>query len=100
MSLQSPRTRNGMPNEPVIDIDRLVLMANQIADFFAPYPPPRRQEGIRNHLRSYWEPRMRKALLEHIERGADGLNADVVAAAHLLNQANTEQKGYYGPPKA
>ncbi|MCY3732831.1 MAG: formate dehydrogenase subunit delta, partial [Chloroflexi bacterium] len=34
-------------------------MANQIGDFFAPYPPERAREGLRNHLRTYWDPRMR-----------------------------------------
>ncbi|MEW6038129.1 MAG: formate dehydrogenase subunit delta [Pseudomonadota bacterium] len=100
MNLQQPQHREGDRSEAVIDLDRLVLMANQIADFFAPYPPLRRHEGIRNHLRTYWDPRMRKALLDHIDHGGEGLNADVVAGANLLKQADTEQKGYYGPPKA
>ncbi|MBS3963452.1 MAG: formate dehydrogenase subunit delta [Methylomonas sp.] len=100
MSLHQSQSRADNANPPVIDIDRLILMANQIGDFFAPYPPIRRQEGLRNHLRTYWEPRMREALLAHIECGGKGLNADVIAAAQLLNQADAEQKGYYGPPKA
>jgi formate dehydrogenase subunit delta len=37
---------------PVMALDRIVAMANQIGDFFAPYPPERRAEGIRNHLRT------------------------------------------------
>jgi formate dehydrogenase subunit delta len=83
----------------VLELERLVTMANQIGDFFSPYPPSRRAEGIRNHLRTYWDPRMREALLEHIERGAAGLNPDVVAGARLLLQTDPSTKGYYGPPK-
>ena len=56
----------------VIELDRLIAMANQIGDFFAPYPPERAREGLRNHLRTYWDPRMRSALLAHIDAGGEG----------------------------
>ena len=58
----------------VIEIDVLVGMANQIGDFFGPYPPRQKTEGIRNHLRHYWDPRMREALLRHVQAGGAGLN--------------------------
>ena len=38
---------SGEMGETVLDLDRLLSMANQIGDFFAPYPPARRAEGIR-----------------------------------------------------
>ena len=84
----------------VIDLDHLVAMANQIGDFFAPYPPERAREGLRNHLRTYWDPRMRTALLEHVEAGGEGLQERVIEAARLLKDSQAEKKGYYGPPKA
>jgi formate dehydrogenase subunit delta len=85
---------------PVIDVERLVEMANQIGDFFAPYPPGQRTEGIRNHLRHYWDPRMREALLAHIDAGAVGLSAHVVEAArHLREQTQSSARGYAGPPR-
>ena len=84
----------------VIDMDRLITMANQIGDFFAPYPPERAREGLRNHLRTYWDPRMRSALLEHIDVGADGLDERVIEAAQLLRDKKTDKSGYYGPPQA
>ena len=41
-------------------IERLVAMANDIANFFAAEPEGEvAVEGVRNHLRRYWEPRMR-----------------------------------------
>lgn len=83
----------------VLAMERLLAMANQIGDFFAPYPPARRAEGIRNHLRTYWDPRMREALLAHIAAGGTGLHAHVIEGARLL-QETTDKKGYYGPPKA
>lgn len=83
----------------VIELDRLVAMANQIGDFFSPYPPERGAEGLRNHLRTYWDPRMRSALLAHIDAGGEGLSELVIAGAKLLRDEKAEKDGYYGPPK-
>jgi formate dehydrogenase subunit delta len=84
----------------VIDLEHLVAMANQIGDFFAPYPRERALEGLRNHFRSYWDPRMRAALLEHIDAGGDGLDERVIEGALMLRDTASEKSGYYGPPKA
>jgi len=84
----------------VIDMDQLIIMANQIGDFFAPYPPERAREGLRNHLRTYWDPRMRDALLEHIDAGGDGLDDRVIEAGQQLRDKAAEKNGYYGPPQA
>ncbi len=84
----------------VIDLDHLITMANQIGDFFSPYPPERAREGLRNHLRTYWDPRMRDALLAHVNAGGDGLETRVIEAAHLLCDEAAEKSGYYGPPKS
>ena len=84
----------------VIDMDQLIIMANQIGDFFAPYPPDRAREGLRNHLRTYWDPRMRDALLEHIDAGGDGLDDRVIEAGQQLRDKATDKSGYYGPPQA
>ncbi len=94
------RTAAETDDRGVLPLERLIVMANQISAFFAPYPPERRAEGIRNHLRSYWEPRMRAELLAHIARGGDGLDPQVIAGARLLEMPDHEQRGYYGPPKA
>ena len=84
----------------VIDMDNLIVMANQIGDFFAPYPPERCREGLRNHIRTYWDPRMRSALLAHIDAGGDGLDERVIDAAQQLRDKSTDKSGYYGPPQA
>jgi formate dehydrogenase subunit delta len=80
-------------------VDRLIVMANQIADFFAPYPSVRRAEGIRNHLRTYWDPRMRQDLVDYIAAGGEGLSPSIADGVRLLTNGE-EKKGYYGPPKA
>jgi formate dehydrogenase subunit delta len=85
-------------DKTVLGLDRLITMANQIGDFFAPYPSERRAEGIRNHLRTYWDPRMRADLLDHIASGGENLKPFVVEGALLL-KSGADQTGYYGPPQ-
>jgi formate dehydrogenase subunit delta len=85
---------------PVMASERIVVMANQIGDFFAPYPPARRAEGIRNHLRTYWDPRMRAQLLALVADGGGGLAPPVIEGARLLQEEAQKKPGYYGPPKA
>jgi len=83
----------------VIDLQRLITIANQIGDFFSPYPPERAREGLRNHLRTYWDPRMRSALLAHIDAGGDGLDLRVIEGAQQLREKAADKSGYYGPPQ-
>ena len=83
----------------VIDLERLIAMANQIGDFFASYPPERAREGFRNHVRINWDPRMRNALLEHIDAGGDGLDLRVIEGAQQLREKAADKSGYYGPPQ-
>ncbi len=94
------QTQTQAGRTPVMALERIVLMANQIGDFFAPYPPERRAEGIRNHLRTYWDPRMREELLAHVAAGGEGLSPHVADAAKLLLDETHEKHSYYGPPKA
>ena len=52
-----------------MDADNLVHMANHIGEFFQALPE--REEAvfeITQHLRKFWAPRMRRELLEHIDR--------------------------------
>ena len=53
-----------------MDINNLVHMANQIGEFFSAYPDrDEALEGIANHIRKFWEPRMRLQLFEGIDAG-------------------------------
>ncbi|WP_153101643.1 formate dehydrogenase subunit delta [Paraburkholderia hayleyella] len=48
--------------------DNLIGMANQIGDFFASLPGhDEALEGIADHIRRFWEPRMRRALLATLD---------------------------------
>jgi formate dehydrogenase subunit delta len=57
-----------------MDPHLLVAMVNEIAAFFAGEDPPKAAENVANHLRRYWDPRMRKQILEHASNGGEGLS--------------------------
>ena len=52
----------------------MVHMANQIALFFASYPKEEAVASITNHLKMFWEPRMRRQIIEYVASGGHGLN--------------------------
>lgn len=57
----------------------LVTMANQIGDFFGTLKNREQSlEEIANHLRRFWEPRMRLALLAHVDQQAGAGLSDIV----------------------
>lgn len=63
--------------------EKMVTMANQIASFFNTQPGDA-PEKIALHLSDFWEPRMRRQLLDYIASGGEGLNPSVQEAAKLL----------------
>lgn len=76
-----------------MDVNNLINMANQIGTFFESMPD--RQQAVHDiasHIRRFWEPRMRRTLLESLEQNqAQGLS-DIVREAlsthrQLLAQA-------------
>lgn len=52
---------------------KLVYMANQIATFFASQPHGTAVSGIENHIRTFWDPRMRAKILAVMAGGGAGL---------------------------
>ncbi len=67
-------------------LDRLVYMANQIAGFFESQGGGTAGEDTATHLRRYWEPRMRAAIIAHLEAGGAGLDDTARAAVARLGQ--------------
>lgn len=67
-----------------MDIDNLVRMANRIGDFFDALPDAdEARDGVADHLKRFWEPRMRREILRHLdEAGGAGLKPIVVEALH------------------
>jgi formate dehydrogenase subunit delta len=66
-----------------MDIHHLVKMANDIGAFYEAMPD--RSEAISSiatHLKNFWEPRMRREIIEYAKQGADSLK-DIVRQAVL-----------------
>ena len=64
--------------------DRLVYMANQIGKFFEVQRADEVVPGISNHIKKFWDPRMRQAIFAYIDAGGDGLDPPVrEAILHL-----------------
>lgn len=61
--------------------DSIIRMANQIATFFATYPRAQAVQGTYDHIKSFWDPRMRKKLAEKVAAGGDGLSEIALEAA-------------------
>jgi formate dehydrogenase subunit delta len=72
--------------------DRLVYMANQIGKFFEVQRAEEIVPGIANHIRKFWDPRMRKAIFAYMDAGGEGINPPVREALDRL-QAEAGQKG-------
>jgi formate dehydrogenase subunit delta len=53
-----------------MDLANLVRMANRIGDFFEAMPDAdEARAGIAQHLQRFWEPRMRRELVAHVDAG-------------------------------
>ena len=64
----------------------MVRMANQIGAFFKSYGDDYAKKEIAVHINSFWDPRMRKMLIAHLETGGEGLDTLVKAAADNIKR--------------
>ncbi len=68
-----------------MNVERLVLMANDIGNFFGgELRPEERVEGVRNHLAKFWDWRMRRQILAHAREGGADLSDHVREAVLKL----------------
>ncbi|MFB6462369.1 formate dehydrogenase subunit delta [Bradyrhizobium tunisiense] len=67
--------------------DRLIYMANQIGTFFRSQGHGKSVPGIAEHIRKFWDPRMKRAIFAHLDAGGAGLEPDVREAIASLKQA-------------
>jgi formate dehydrogenase subunit delta len=65
---------------------KLVSMANQIGHFFVAQRNDRAVIEIAAHLRQFWEPRMRRAIVAHLDKGGAGLHPVVAEAVQQLRE--------------
>jgi formate dehydrogenase subunit delta len=75
-----------------MNIDLLIKMTNEIGEFFAGVEvndPAAAARDVANHLKRYWEPRMRAQMLKYYEeRGGAGLTDLGKTAVGLLYAAS------------
>jgi formate dehydrogenase subunit delta len=64
--------------------DRLVYMANQIGKFFESQGHDKAVPGVAEHIRKFWDPRMRKSIFAHLDAGGAGLAPNVLEALTTL----------------
>lgn len=64
--------------------DRLIYMANQIGKFFKSQGKAGTVPGIADHIKKFWNPRMRSAILAHLDEGGAGLDPEVRDAVETL----------------
>ena len=64
--------------------DKLVYMANQIGTAFNHQKEEDAIVSIAQHIKAFWDPRMRAGLLAHAAAGGKGLNPRVLAALRTL----------------
>jgi formate dehydrogenase subunit delta len=70
-----------------MDADRLVAMANQIGRFFHAQGEAAVVNGVEDHLRKFWDPRMRREIVEILRKGGEGLAPGVREAVRRLESA-------------
>ncbi len=54
--------------------EKLVYMANQIGKFFAHRPEEHAIADTADHLKKYWDPRMRREIVDHLNAGGADLD--------------------------
>jgi formate dehydrogenase subunit delta len=64
----------------------LVTMANDIANFFNSEmaSPEEAAAGVALHISRYWDPRMRRHIIDHGRQGGQGLSPTAAAAVRQL----------------
>ncbi|HEY1874552.1 MAG TPA: formate dehydrogenase subunit delta [Steroidobacteraceae bacterium] len=90
-----------------MNIDLLIKMANEIGDFFNGAEVHDTQAAARdvaNHIKRYWEPRMRAQMLKYYEErqgaGLSDLAKNAVALLHAASQAPPAVSAPGAPPAA
>ena len=62
----------------------MIHRANQIALFFASYPHDEAVTGVADHLKRFWERRMRDQIIAYVKNGGKGLHELALEAVKRL----------------
>jgi len=77
---------------PEKSADKLVYMANQIGKFFVSQGADKAAAAIADHLKKFWDPRMRAEIIAHFEAGGAGLDPPVREAVGKLRCARLRHR--------
>jgi len=70
-----------------MNVERLIEMANDIADYFASEPDAAvGAAGVANHLKRFWDPSMRKQIVAHVRDDATALSPLALAGIRKLTE--------------
>jgi formate dehydrogenase subunit delta len=70
--------------------EKLLYMANQISKFFAHGSEEQAVFNTADHLKKFWDPRMRKVIFAHLDAGGAGLDPKVREAISSLKAAGVK----------
>ena len=70
--------------------DKLVHMANQIGKFFVSQGADQAVAGTLDHIRKFWDPRMRAGIVAHLASGGKGLDPAPLQAVQRLAQVDVK----------
>lgn len=72
-----------------MNVNTLVTMANQIGSFFETMPDRHQAlTDIAGHLKRFWEPRMRRSLLQYVDEHEGTQLKDIVLEAVRMHRAS------------
>jgi formate dehydrogenase subunit delta len=70
--------------------DKLVYMANQIGTFFKSQDMNTASAKLTEHITKFWDPRMRRAIIAHLDAGGAGLDPATRQAIEALRPRATD----------
>ncbi len=65
---------------------KLIYMANQIGKFFASQKDVAPPAGTAAHIKKFWDPRMRRLIVEHLDKGGAGLDPIAKQAIEIIKK--------------
>jgi formate dehydrogenase subunit delta len=74
--------------------EKLTYMANQIGKFFHHRPEEQAVADTADHLKKYWDPRMRREIVKHLKAGGAGLDPNVRKAVEWIGRDSKDHHVY------
>jgi formate dehydrogenase subunit delta len=79
-------------------MQKMVRMANDIANFFRTYSDEEAAKGVHEHIRAFWTPKMREEFLAYAASDGAGIQPRVLLAiARLRTPPSVIHKAVAGP---